>query len=274
MGRLDGKVAVVTGGARGIGRGICRRFAREGASVLVADIAEDEGKQVAADLEGLGGAGLFVRTDVTRKDEVERMVSSAHEAWGRVDVLVNDAIGLSPHVKLEDKTDEMFDFSMKVGFYATLWSMKAAFPIFRAQGGGRVINFYSADGDMGQWYHGDYNSTKAAIRALTVSGAAEWGRFNILCNAIAPAAAGTVYYELVEKNPAIAERTRQHPLGRTGDPENDIGPVALFLATEDSQYVNGQTIYVDGGMSLSAGAVYPEDSPEFVESWLARRAGR
>jgi NAD(P)-dependent dehydrogenase (short-subunit alcohol dehydrogenase family) len=271
VGRLDGKVAVVTGGARGIGRGIARRFAREGAKVVVADIAEDDGKQVAADLEGLGGAGLFLRTDVTQKAEVERMISTAVESWGRVDVVVNDAIGLSPHVHLEDKTDEMFDFSLRVGFYATLWAMKAAFPVMRDQGGGRFVNFYSADGDIGQWFHGDYNSTKAAIRALTVSAAAEWGRYNILCNAIAPAAAGTVYYELIEKVPGLEAMAAQHPLGRIGDPESDIAPVALFLATEDSQYVNGQTIYVDGGMQLSSGGVYPADEPEVVEAWLRRR---
>src|SRR4030081_4060052 len=98
MGRLEGKIAVVTGGARGIGRGLSRRFAREGASVLVADLAEDEGKVVASDVEELGGQGLFLRTDVSRRDEVERMITTAHEQWGRVDVVVNDAIALAPHV--------------------------------------------------------------------------------------------------------------------------------------------------------------------------------
>jgi NAD(P)-dependent dehydrogenase (short-subunit alcohol dehydrogenase family) len=274
MGRLEGKIAIVTGGARGIGRGISRRFAREGASVLVADVAEDEGKRVAGDLDALGGTGMFVRTDVSKKDEVQRMVGTAHDTWGAVDVVVNDAIGLAPHVALENKTDEMFDFSLRVGFYATLWAMQAAFPIMRENGGGRFINFYSADGDSGQWYHADYNSTKSAIRALTVSGAAEWGRYNILCNAIAPAAAGTVYYELLKKVPGLEAMIKNHPLGRIGDPEDDIAPVALFLATEDSQYVNGQTIYVDGGMSLSSGAVYPEDTPEQAEAWLARHTGR
>jgi 3-oxoacyl-[acyl-carrier protein] reductase len=273
VGRLDGKAAIVTGGARGIGRGICRRFAREGASVLVADVADDEGRQVADELGELGGKGLFVRTDVTQRSDVERMVSTANEHFGRVDVLVNDAISLSPHVPLEDKTDEMFDFMLRVGLHATRWAMQAVFPIMREQGGGRIVNFYSADGDNGQWYHSDYNSTKAGIQALTRSAAAEWGRYRIGCNAIAPTAAGTVYYELVEKNPAILEMIKQAPLGRMGDPEDDIAPVALFLATEDSQFMNGQTLYVDGGMGLSAGAVYPPDDQDFVDAWHAKRGG-
>ncbi|MCU1361912.1 MAG: short-chain dehydrogenase/reductase [Ilumatobacteraceae bacterium] len=269
--RLDGKVAVVTGGARGIGRGICRKFASEGAKVVVADIADVEGEAVARDLEALGGKGLFVHTDVSRKDQVGAMIAAATDTWGRLDVLVNDAIGLSPHVTLEHKSDEMFDFSLRVGFYATLWSMQAAMPIMRTQGGGRIINFYSADADSGQWYHGDYNSTKAAIRALTVSAAAEWGRYNILCNAISPIAAGTVYHELLKDAPGIADVIAALPLGRMGDPETDIGPVALFLASADSQYVNGQTIVVDGGLTLSSGGVYPADSDEIVEAWNSKR---
>jgi 3-oxoacyl-[acyl-carrier protein] reductase len=269
MGRLDGKVAVVTGGARGIGRGISRRFAREGGSVLVADIAADEGKTVASDLSGLGGEGIFLETDVTKKADVERMVTAAQQAWGHVDIVVNNALTLTPHVSLERKTDEMMEISLKVGPYATLWAMQAAFPIMRAQGGGRFISLYSADADYGEWYHGDYNAAKAAIRSITVSGAAEWGRYNILCNAIAPVAAGSVY-EAVKHLPGVQEFEANLPLKRVGDPENDIAPVALFLASEDSQYVNGQTIYVDGGVRLSAGRLYEEEDPDFVDAWLAR----
>lgn len=259
--RLQGKVAVVTGGGRGIGRGVCRRFAREGARVVVAERDESDGERVAKDLEGLGGAGVFVHTDVTQKAQVQRMIHAAVEHFGRVDIVVNNAIALSPHVTFERKTDAMLDLSLRVGVYATFWAMQEAFPLMRDQGGGRIINFYSHDANIGQWMHADYNATKAGIQALTVSGAAEWGRYNILCNAIAPAAAGTIYHQLVDKSPEIAVMAKQHPLGRIGDPEADIAPVALFLATEDSQYVNGQTLYVDGGMNLGRAGIYPDDGP-------------
>lgn len=258
--RLEGKVAVVTGGGRGIGRGICRRFAREGASLVVAELDEADGARVAAELEDLGGKGIFVRTDVTHRAQVQSMIRAAIESFGGVDILVNNAISLSPHVAFEFKTQEMLDFALDVGVHATFWAMQEVFPIMRDRGGGRIINFYSSDADIGQWFQSDYNVTKAGIRALTVSAAAEWGRYNILCNALAPAAAGSVYYELLKKMPQLAEMAKQHPLGRFGDPETDIAPVALFLATDDSQYVNGQTIYVDGGMHLGRPGIYPDEN--------------
>jgi NAD(P)-dependent dehydrogenase (short-subunit alcohol dehydrogenase family) len=272
LGRLDGKVTVVTGGGRGIGRGICRRFAREGATVIVADSDKDFGQKAASELEALGGRGVFVWTDVTERASVEHLVASAHEIGQRLDVMVSNAIALAPHVALEDKTDAMFAFNLDICLYATLWAMQAAFPIMRAQGGGRIINLYSADADTGMWFHSDYNSAKGAVRALTVSGAAEWGRYNILCNAISPIAGTTVYNEKLKHLPEIQTLVATFPLGRIGDPEHDIAPVALFLATEDSQYVNGQTIYVDGGMPLSRGAVYPQDHQSEVDAWLVKRA--
>ena len=263
-------VAIVTGGGRGIGRGISRRFAREGATVVVAEIDEKDGQAVANDLAGLGGTGLFVRTDVMDRENIESTVATTVGEFGRVDILVNDAISLAPHTPFQDKTDSMFQYVLQVGLWATFWGMRAVFPHMRDQGGGRIINFYSSDGDFGQWYHVEYNAAKAGIRGLTVSGAAEWGQYNILCNAIAPSAAGTVYYEILAKNPALAEAARLRPLGRIGDPEDDIAPVALFLATEDSQFVNGQTLYVDGGGRLGRAGVYPPDTQDKVDAWLAR----
>jgi NAD(P)-dependent dehydrogenase (short-subunit alcohol dehydrogenase family) len=271
MGRLEGKVCIVTGGARGLGRGTARLFAREGAVVVLGDRLANEGQEVVSNLGALGGSGRFVRTDVTQKTEVEALVASAHDEFGRVDVLVNAAIALGPHVKLEEKTDEMFEAVLKSGFFGTLWAMQAVFPIMRDQGGGRIINFYSPTAYNGQWYTADYNTTKSAIGGLTNSAAAEWAKHNILCNAIAPqAVSGSVRATL----PNLDERTPACPMGRLGDPESDIAPVALFLATEESKYVTGEIIRVDGGADLNSAPLFPQATGEELAAWTAAGAPR
>jgi NAD(P)-dependent dehydrogenase (short-subunit alcohol dehydrogenase family) len=250
LARLEGKVALVTGGGKGIGRGIARRYVREGAAVVVVDVDEEAGVQVAKELQEVGPA-VFVRADVGDKADVLAAVRTATGRFGRLDILVNNAIALSPNILLEEKTDEMFDGVLRTGLWATWWAMRAAFPAMRDQGGGRVINFYSIDAEAGAWLHADYNAAKDAIRGLTRSAAAEWGRFGILVNAIAPTAAGSVFEQLARETPGFAEMAASvNPLGRVGDPEEDIAPVAVFLACEDSRWVTGETIHVDGGQHL------------------------
>jgi 3-oxoacyl-[acyl-carrier protein] reductase len=268
MGRLDGKVCIVTGGARGLGRGTARLFAREGAVVVVGDRLADEGRTVASELGALGGGGRFVRTDVTQKTDVDALVATAHEEFGRVDVLVNAAISVAPHVRLEEKTDEMFDAVLKIGFYGTLWAMQAVFPIMRDQEGGRIINFYAPAAYNGQWYTADYNSTKSAIGGLTNSAAAEWAKYNILCNAICPQ---SVSGSLAATRPNLDERLPAGPMGRVGDPESDIAPVALFFATDESKYVTGEIIHVDGGSELNNAPGVPLATGEELAAWTARR---
>ena len=260
MSHLDGKVALVTGGGKGIGRGIARRFVREGAAVLIAEIDEEAGAATARELERLGGRGSFLACDVGDKLQITGAVATAVERYGRLDVLVNNAVALNPNVLLEEKTDEMLERSLRAGLWATWWAMQAAFPVMRDQGGGRIINFYSIDAEAGAWLHADYNATKDAIRGLTRSAAAEWGRFQILVNAIAPAAAGTVFQELCRQMPGFAEMAAaMNPLGRVGDPEEDIAPVAVFLASDDARYVTGETIHVDGGQHLPRYQSKPPD---------------
>jgi 3-oxoacyl-[acyl-carrier protein] reductase len=267
--RLEGKVCIVTGGARGIGRGICRQFARQGATVFVADIIEDEGKRVAEELAALGGVGFFVRTNVAVKSDVTNLVQRAYDQFGRVDVLVNDAIALAPHLGLENKTKVMFDFVFKVGLFGTLWGMQAVFPIMRAQGEGSIINFDSRANTNGQLHTADYNSTKAALSGLTKSAAAEWAQYGIRCNALAPFAASMGFHKMVEETPELLEAMTLFPLGRIGDPEDDIAPVAVFLASDDSRFVTGQTINVDGGNTLNRDVFFHLAPPERVEQWLA-----
>ena len=260
MGRLDGKVALVTGAGKGIGRGIARRYGREGAAVVLAEIDEEAGRAVADEVAALGAKATFVATDVADRRQMEAAVQKAVDEYGRLDVLVNNAIALSPNVVLEDKTDEMLDRVMHTGLWATWWSMRAAMPPMRAQGGGRIINFYSIDAEAAAWLHADYNVTKEAIRGLTRSAAIEWGRYGILVNLIAPAAAGTVFEELSQAIPGFAEMSAaMNPVGRVGDPEEDIAPVAVFLASDDARYVTGETIHVDGGQHLPRYNSKPQD---------------
>jgi NAD(P)-dependent dehydrogenase (short-subunit alcohol dehydrogenase family) len=260
MGVLEGKVALVTGAGAGVGRGIARRYAREGATVVVVEIDEANGMQVAREVEILGARSLFIRVDVSNKSQVEDAVAETMKHFGRLDILVNNASKLSPNVLLEHKTDEMLQATLAVGTWASWWFMQLAMPIMRQQGGGRIINFLSVDAEAGAWLHADYNMMKGAIEALTRSAAMEWGRFKILVNAIAPVAAGTVYEELSRAIPGFEQMAcAMNPLGRVGDPEEDIAPVAVFLASEASRYVTGEVIHVDGGMHVPRYHSKPQD---------------
>lgn len=248
MGKLDGKVALITGGGKGIGRGIALRYVAEGATVVIAEIDPEAGEKTA---EELGERGSFTAADVGQREQMVGAVDATVDQHGRLDVLVNNAIALSPNVPLDEKTDEMLDGVLRTGLWATWWSMHASLPTMRAQGGGRIINMYSIDAEAAAWLHADYNLTKEAIRGLTRSAAVEWARYGIVVNAIAPAAKGTVFEQLSAAMPGFAEMAAaQNPVGRVGDPEDDIGPAAVFLASEDSRYVTGETLHVDGGQHL------------------------
>ena len=251
MGLLKDKVAVITGAGNGIGRGVARRFAREGAMVVVAELNDATGPEVARECEELGARAIFVQTDVTKKDSVERAIAAAVDRFGGLDILVNNAFAPTPNVLLEDKTDDMLERTLDSTVWASWWAMKAALPHMRSRGGGRIVNFYSIDVELGAWLHGDYNTAKGAILGLTRSAASEWGRFNITVNAIAPTAMGATFHKLCADDPGFAEKSAaMRPLGRCGEPEDDIGPVVVFLASDMARYVTGESIHVDGGLHL------------------------
>lgn len=251
MALLSEQVALITGAGGGIGRGVAHSFAKEGAAVVVAELDVASGEAVVAELRALGAQATFIRTDVSRKADIEAAVQCAVDLFGGLDILVNNAFAPTPNVLLEDKTDDMLERTLGSTVWAAWWAMRAALPHMKARGGGKIINFYSIDVEIGAWLHGDYNTAKAAIVGLTRSAAAEWGRFNIRTNAIAPTAMGATFHKLAAENPGFAEMSASmRPLGRCGEPEADIGPVVVFLASEMSRFMTGETLHVDGGLHL------------------------
>lgn len=260
MGLLAGKVALVTGGGQGIGRGIVLCFAREGAKVVVAEIDKEHGERCAEEARSLGAEAVFVSTDVGAKSQVYGAVDAAVQRFGRLDVLVNNAVKLPTPRLFERKTDELFEEQLRICLWGTWWGMQAAQPVMAEQGGGRIINFTSGDLEAGSWLHADYAAAKGGIQALTRTAAQEWARFNILVNALAPVAASSAFERMCRERPGFRERAAAGvPLGRMGDPEHDIAPVALFLASDLARFMTGVILPVDGGKHLPRGESRPTD---------------
>lgn len=258
-GRLQGRSAIVTGGALGIGRGIARAFARAGASVLVADVDEEAGRAAVQALrDDFGVRAGFARTDVGVKAEVLAMVATARERFGTVDVLVNNAWAGRGISRVERKSDADFEHSLRIGCMAALWSMQAVFPLMRARGCGRIINLASLNGVNAHVGTADYNAAKEALRALTRTAAREWAPYQICCNVICPGARTEAFDRFAAHSPENARAVVEaNPMGRLGDPEGDIGPVAVFLASDDSRYLTGNTLFVDGGSHINGVAWAP-----------------
>ena len=251
MGRLDARVALVTRAGQGIGRGIALVLAREGAKVCVAELKEHRGERTVQEIRTAGGEALAIVADVGRKADVERMVEESVRRYASLDVLVNNAHGFGARAPLEQIPDEQFDLSWTSGVKGTWWAMCAARPHMAARGWGRIINMVSLAADRGDAGLGEYNAAKAGIAALTRTAAREWGRQGITANAIAPGAWTKRGQDYAARDPEGFPRAMAaRPIGRLGDPETDIAPVALFLATDDSRFVTGHVLYVDGGAHL------------------------
>jgi len=238
MSRLQGKSALVTGGGSGIGRAICQRFASEGASVVVADVAGDRAEEVAAAI-----GGRAVQADVTVAADVARMVDEA----GRVDVLVNNAGGGMANGLLEieeDEWDQDVDLNLKSAFLCS----KAVMPSMIERGGGVIVNIASVNG-IAYFANEPYSAAKAGLINLTRSMAARYGPQGIRAVAIAPGTIRTpLWQERVDKKPEIFERLMHwYPLQRVGEPE-DVAAAAAFLASDDASWITGEVLRVDGGL--------------------------
>lgn len=250
--RLEGKVAIVTGAARGLGLAYATALAREGARVLVADIDEAGVKAAAQQIEGAGGSALACRTDVTVEADARRMAQAAVDQWGRIDVLVNNAgiyYGLTPTPFYEIPL-EQWNKVMEVNVTGSWLCARAVFPPMKAQGQGKIVNVSSGLAFSGRSSIAHYVTSKAAVIGLTRALAREMGAYGITVNAVAPGLTMTEASLRLVGSQAAAERTAQDKcLKRLQQPEDVVGTV-LFLASDDSQFITGQTIVVDGGGTL------------------------
>jgi len=243
---------LVTGGANGIGAATVRRFAREGARVVSVDVDDERGEAVAADA---GDAVAYRHCDCSARDEVDACFDAVAESLGGLDVLVNTA-GIEAAMPAERITDEEWDRVFAIHARGTLYTNQAAFRHLRERGG-RIVNFGSGAGVRGQRGSAHYSAAKAAVMGWTRTVAQEWGRYRITVNAVVPAAWTGQYDDHrarmspqdLAAHDAMMKRTV--PLGgRLGDADDDIAPVVVFLASDLSHFMTGQTVSVDGGMVL------------------------
>jgi len=245
--RLDGKVAIISGGARGMGAAEAKLFAREGAKVVICDVLEDEGRQTEAQINEVGGDAVFVKLDVTSQDEWENAVNIAVERYGKLDILVNNA-GILVQSTIEDMPVEMWDRVMDVNAKGVFLGTKTAIPHMRQAGGGSIVNISSISGMVGQDnVNAGYNASKGAVRIFTKSAAVQYAKENIRVNSIHPGPIATPMTAEGREDPArVALTAERVPLGRYGEPE-EVANAVLFLASDESSYVTGAEIVVDGG---------------------------
>jgi 2-hydroxycyclohexanecarboxyl-CoA dehydrogenase len=249
-GKLNGKVALVTGAGRGLGRGIALELARDGASIVVAELDPETGRRTAAEIEAIGCRALAVVTDVCRREQVNATVAAAEKAFGTIDILVNNAQIQRQQVNFEDTSDDDMQVVLGSGLMGTFYFMQACFPLLRRRGG-KVINVASAAGLVGYAGWASYAVAKEGIRALTKVAAHEWGKHKININAICPLALTPSSTEWRTNNPELAKIMDESiPLGHLGDPEKDIGRAVAFLAGPDSDFITGMTMMVDGGQTI------------------------
>ena len=245
MGGLNDKIAIVTGGGQGIGRAIAEKLAGEGATVVVADLAEQNANQTA---EGLPGA-VAMRVDVTDRQGVQAMADQVMQLFGRVDVLVNNA-GWDKASPFVDSEPDDWDRAIAVNLYGVLHTCKAVLPIMAAQGSGAVVNLGSDAGRVGSSGEAVYSAAKGGVIAFTKSLAREMARHQIRVNCVCPGPTDTALFASFA-GPKLREAlTKAIPFRRLGQPA-DVANVVAFLASDEAAFVTGQTVSVSGGLTMS-----------------------
>lgn len=248
MGKLDGKAALISGGARGQGAAEAKTFAMEGAQVVFGDILDEAGAQVEADIRAAGGEAVYVHLDVTSEADWSRAVQEAVSRFGKLNILVNNAGIIIPRVPIEERTADEWDRVMAVNAKGVFLGTKHAIPAMRRAGGGSIVNISSVAG-IGQSLHQEpaYAASKGAVRIFTKVTASQHAKDKIRCNSVHPGPIDTEMLRIAMPDPqALDQRLGRVPLGRMGMVEEIVAGV-LFLASDDASYMTGAELVIDGG---------------------------
>jgi NAD(P)-dependent dehydrogenase (short-subunit alcohol dehydrogenase family) len=246
MGRLDGKVALISGGAKGQGAVEARMFTAEGAKVVLGDILDDQGAALEKELRATGADVTYVHLDVTQESDWQNAVEVTERTYGKLNVLINNA-GILILASLEETTEEQWDRIMAVNVKGVFLGTKAALPAMRRAGGGSIVNLSSTAGLVGGTSSAMYTSSKGAVRLFTKATAMQTVKDNIRCNSVHPGPIETdMIAEMVADEAGWQARLRNLPMGRAGKPEEVVYGV-MFLASDESSYMTGSELVIDGG---------------------------
>ncbi|NQW22809.1 MAG: glucose 1-dehydrogenase [SAR202 cluster bacterium] len=247
--RLEGKVALITGGANGMGAEEAKLFAREGAKVAIADLREEDGKKVEAEIAEAGGQATFVALDVSKEDQWERAVAQVVAKFGKLDILINNA-GISGSAEKDLGSTEAWDRLMDINAKGVFLGMKHAIPEMEKAGGGAIVNISSISGFVGQSYiHPGYNASKGAVRLVTKAAAVQHAKSNIRVNSVHPGSMPAMLTSGVRGDGGSQEaRLAAIPMGREGRPI-EVANAVLFLASDEASYITGTELLVDGGFT-------------------------
>ena len=244
--RLDNKVALISGGARGMGAAEARLFAQEGSKVVIADVLDSDGKRLEAEINETGGQSRFIHLDVTDQEQWSSAIDETVSIFGKIDILVNNA-GIYRVNNILDTTTEEWEQVMDINAKGVFLGSKAAIPYMRKNGGGSIVNISSVAGLVGNRMSSAYTASKGAVRLFTKSTAIQYARDGIRANSVHPGTIESPMTAQLLEDPSYREdRMRRTPIGRLGKPE-DVAFGVLYLASDESSFVTGAELVIDGG---------------------------
>ncbi len=249
MKKLKNKVAIITGASGGLGKATAIAFAKAGANLAICARSLDKLQAVSEECEKHGVETLALKCDVMVYDDLKMLVDETINKFGKIDIVMNNAISTTQGVPIMEHTDEIWNNTVKSGFEAVWHMMRMCYPALKENGGGRIINISSGAASVGAPGFGVYAGVKAGVHGLTMVAAREWGPDKITVNSLAPVFYSDLSHSLFDK---VGEEglTEMTPLGYIGDAEKDIAPVVVFMASDDARYITGQLIKVDGGSDI------------------------